>query len=365
MKKLLSITMSLVMLVATLSMATFSANATTMKEAPQHYVGDTFNVTYDSLKQNTYEYYAKFVPTSTGIYEFKASKGVGKITGEVRFYIINSKGENVNSDYMDETFPDPISITGKLTKDHTYYFAISAERCGLYTSDITIKKHTHTIERVTSPAMAFYDSREPDFKMFDDGYVADICQNCVNFEEFELGYEKKISTIYSPKTMSLSYNTYSYNGKKRTPVVTIKDRKGNVISKSNYKVKYSNNTYVGTAVVTVDFKGDNYMGEMVKTFVINPAATKITGVYAKPKGFDVKWSKKTSQTTGYQVQYSTDKNFKKNKKTVTIVNNNTNSRKARSLKSKTKYFVRVRTYKTVKGTKYYSAWSSTKSVTTK
>ena len=79
--------------------------------------------------------------------------------------------------------------------------------------------------------------------------------------------------------------------------------------------------------------------------------------------------KQKTQTTGYQVQYGTDKNFKKNNKTVTISKNSTTSKSVGKLKAKKKYYVRVRTYKTVKfggkRVKLYSGWSKAKSVTTK
>ena len=41
------------------------------------------------------------------------------------------------------------------------------------------------------------------------------------------------------------------------------------------------------------------------------------------------------------------------------------SKKVTKLKAKKKYYVRIRTYKTVSGTKYYSEWSKTKTVRTK
>ena len=98
---------------------------------------------------------------------------------------------------------------------------------------------------------------------------------------------------------------------------------------------------------------------------LKPSATTISKVTAKSKGFTVKWKKQTKNTTGYQIQYSTDKNFKKNNKTVTVSKNSTTSKTISKLKAKKKYYVRVRTYKTVSGKKYYSSWSKSKTVTTK
>lgn len=103
---------------------------------------------------------------------------------------------------------------------------------------------------------------------------------------------------------------------------------------------------------------------------INPKGTSIKSVSAAKKGFTVKYKKQATQTTGYQIQYATDKNFKKNKKTVTVKKNKTTSVKVKKLKAKKKYYVRVRTYKNVKDTdgnakKLYSSWSKTKTVKTK
>lgn len=72
-------------------------------------------------------------------------------------------------------------------------------------------------------------------------------------------------------------------------------------------------------------------------------------------------TEKATQTTGYQLQYSTSSKFK-GVKTVTVSKNKTTSKKISKLKAKKKYYVRIRTYKTVDGKKYYSAWSSVKSI---
>ncbi|MCD7888086.1 MAG: fibronectin type III domain-containing protein, partial [Clostridiales bacterium] len=78
------------------------------------------------------------------------------------------------------------------------------------------------------------------------------------------------------------------------------------------------------------------------------------------KTMTVKWGK-NSKATGYQIQYSTSSGFS-NSKTVTVSGASKVSKTISSLTKGKKYYVRVRAYKTVSGTKYYSAWSSTKSV---
>lgn len=169
------------------------------------------------------------------------------------------------------------------------------------------------------------------------------------------------------KTVTLSTASYVYNGKIKTPSVTVKDRNSKILKKdTDYTVTYaSGRKNVGKYSVKVKFKG-KYRGTVTKTFKIKPKNTNISKVTAKSKSFTVKWKKYTTQTTGYQIQYSTSSKFTSGTtKKVTVSKNSTTSKTINKLKSKKKYYVRIRTYKTVSGTKYYSSWSSTKSVTTK
>ncbi len=165
------------------------------------------------------------------------------------------------------------------------------------------------------------------------------------------------------KTVKLSGTSFTYNGKVKKPSVTVKDSAGKTVSKSNYTVTYAKDRKnVGTYKVTVKFKG-NYSGTKTLSFKINPPKTtaKLT---AGKKALTVKVTKKTTQVSGYQIQYSTSKSFK-SAKTVILSKNTKTSATIKKLKAKTTYYVRVRTYKTVGKTKYYSAWSTVASKKTK
>ena len=87
--------------------------------------------------------------------------------------------------------------------------------------------------------------------------------------------------------------------------------------------------------------------------------TTIISVKAQNKAFTVKWKKK-SNITGYQIQYSTNSKFKKGNKSIKIKNAKTISKKITKLKAAKKYYVRIRTYKGKK----YSKWSKVKSIKT-
>lgn len=181
--------------------------------------------------------------------------------------------------------------------------------------------------------------------------------------EYDCGYFKSYEKIYSLKTIALSKTTYTYNGKVRKPTVIIKDRRGKAIPYGNACFYYQEGlTNVGKYKVKVALYGD-YDGVKNLYFTINPKNTSITKLTAKKKAFTVKIKKYTTQTTGYQIQYSTNKKFKKAKSVN--VSNKTTTKTIKNLKAKTTYYVRLRTYKTLKDGKYYSSFSKTKVIKTK
>lgn len=183
------------------------------------------------------------------------------------------------------------------------------------------------------------------------------------------GKVKSKSTIAKISSVALSSTSYTYNGKTKKPTVTVKDSKGNKLNNgTDYTVKYSSGRKnVGKYTVTVTFKG-NYSGAKKLTFEINPKGTSISKLTAGKKKFTATLAKQTTQTSGYQLQYSTSSNMK-NATTKTYSDASKTSKSVTGLKSGTKYYVRVRTYKNVKidgkTVKLYSSWSSIGSVKTK
>ena len=167
--------------------------------------------------------------------------------------------------------------------------------------------------------------------------------------------EKKEPVAISKCTFSKIANV-TYSGKATKPSLTVKYSGKTLKKGTDYTLSYSANKNVGTATVTVTGKGD-FTDSKKLTFKINPKGTSVTKATSpKKQQLKVTWKKQTTQTTGYQIQCSADKNFKKGNKTVTVSKNKTKSKTLTKLKSKKKYYVRIRAYKTVKGTKYYSGW---------
>ena len=193
-----------------------------------------------------------------------------------------------------------------------------------------------------------------------DGKIVTKCSVC----------NEILSTEVIPKAsnISLSATSCTYNGKVKKPSVTVKDDTGKKVSSAHYTVSYEKGCKnVVTYAVTVKFQG-NYSGTVRKTFTIKPKSTSISKLTAGRKKFTVKWKKQATQTTGYQIQYSTSLKFK-NAKTVTVSKNKTTGKTVSKLEAKKKYYVRIRTYKMVKAggksTKIYSSWSKAKTVKVK
>ena len=242
--------------------------------------------------------------------------------------------------------------SGKVTKAATCGAAgvktYTCSRCKTLKTETIPATGNHTYKTTTTKA-----------KPGANGKTVTKCSTC--------GTVKSTTTIYAPETLTLSKTSYTYNGKTQKPTVTVKDSKGNTISSTHYTVSYASGCkYVGKYKVTVAFKSTSskYSGTLSAYFTINPKGTTLQTPTAGSKSFTAKWTKQSTQTSGYQLQYSTSSKFT-NAKTVTISGTKTTSKKITKLTAKKKYYVRIRTYKTVSGTKYYSAWSSVKTVTTK
>ena len=187
-----------------------------------------------------------------------------------------------------------------------------------------------------------------------------IVKNCIVCGDI---YSKK--AINKIDAVKLSTTKYTYNGKTKKPSVKIYDSKGNKISSSDYTVSYKDNKKVGKATVTIKLKG-KYSGTLTAYFTIVPKESKVEKLTAAKKSLKVKLKKVSSESSGYEIQYSTSSKFSsKYTKTKKVTSYKTTSVTLKSLKAKKTYYVRVRTFKKVDGKTYYSSWSSAKYKKTK
>ena len=171
-------------------------------------------------------------------------------------------------------------------------------------------------------------------------------------------------------SVTIPHTSMVYTGTARTMTnATVVKSKVNGIEKTltrgtDYKISYANNTEIGTACMTVTGKG-NYNGTITKTFKILPKPTTLASVTSLFTGeLLIVWNAQTQETSGYQVQYSTSSDFSSDAQTASVFGNTNTSKTIRNLfamSSGTRYYARVRTFKTVDNVRYYSSWSSAKS----
>ena len=290
----------------------------------------TFNITYDFNGGNRHGE-STYVTTSVAfapditVVAFIDLMEVTAPTGkELDAIEINGVRYELGSSYM-------------LNQDTTYKYIWK---------DIS-KPHSHTYKTIITKA-----------KLNNNGSIIEKCTEC--------GDIKSNTVIAYPKEIKLSKTTFTYNNKVQKPTIKVIGSDGKEISSNNYTISYSNKNSkkVGEYSVTITFKG-NYEGTKKLTYKITPKGTSISKLTAAKKKFTAAWKKQTTETTGYEIQYSTDKNFSSGNKTVGISKNKTTSKAISKLKAKKKYYVRIRTYKKVNVKKIYSSWSSSKSVKTK
>ncbi|UWP58343.1 Ig-like domain-containing protein [Ruminococcus gauvreauii] len=122
-------------------------------------------------------------------------------------------------------------------------------------------------------------------------------------------------------------------------------------------------TGIGRTTITITAAATTNYNKATKaiTVTVNPKATFISGIKnSDSRKMSISWNK-NGTVTGYQVQYATNDSFS-GAKTLTISKNSTLSTSVSNLPKGNTYYVRVRTYKKVYSTTYYSSWSAAKSV---
>ena len=120
----------------------------------------------------------------------------------------------------------------------------------------------------------------------------------------------------------------------------------------------------GVAKITVKAEATASYKAASKTVTVTVAPKKqsISLVNKIKKQLTIKW-KKNTKASGYEVVYSKNKKFT-GKKTVRKAKTTT-SYKVKGLKKGKKYYVKVRSYKTVNGKRIYGAYSTAKKATIK
>lgn len=304
-----------------------------------------------------------------------------------------------------DEYNEPIFISGDATLDgdfesHSGYEGwenmwCANEKATTNGTLCTLKLHVdEDVESGIYPIDVFYSTENTFNNQYDE----------VSLQNAKIKITSVNGIDISNKEVHLSKEQYVYDGNECKPTVTIDGLTEGV----DFIVSYENNTAVGTGRVIVTGIND-YCGQITKEFLIKnndsggatgsgdsteggessspaenpqehveekpdelepiivtkPKKTAVKKIKALKKAFTVTWNRK--DVDGYQIQYSTLSNFKKGKNTkqVNISKGKTVSKKITKLKSKKKYYVRIRTYNKKLIGKRYSAWCKAKSVRVK
>ncbi|MCD7797588.1 MAG: hypothetical protein LUG95_08400 [Clostridiales bacterium] len=170
------------------------------------------------------EYWISFEPSTSGYYEFVCSpvNSSGMILGSI--YDASEEVLMMNACTAGNT---DFIIAAELEVGETYYFVLETSDGTSYSTTVTVKAHSHTYT-TTENYPAICDAN--DSQNNSDGANYTFCAYCSDYVTN--------AVYYYPANIKLSKTKYTYNGKKKTPSVTVKDRKGNVIPSTNYKVTY-------------------------------------------------------------------------------------------------------------------------------
>ena len=267
---------------------------------------------------------------------------------------------NISDDELTYEEEGGAVITASVTSDS------NEVNIGDNNSSVLIEKHIHDWSEWTV---------ETEPTCVDEGKKTRVCNTCTKQEEAAISptgvhtyskqvvlptYDEQGYTIYTCEVCNYTYKDH-FTDKLERPA------EKPTVKPTEKPTAAPTNPTASNSAVTLPQSANSQASNAESTTsarVQKPNKTSIKKSKAKKGSVELTWSK-AKGVKGYEIQLATDKKFKKNKKTVTIKKRKTTKTTVKKLKAKKKYYVRVRTYKIVKGKKVYSAWSKVKSVKTK
>lgn len=183
-----------------------------------------------------------------------------------------------------------------------------------------------------------------------NGNLTDICSIC----------HEVISTsiVYYPKTFTLSKTEYVYDGKVKSPKLTVQDSAGKVIDATNYVLtKSPGRKDKGWYDYVVEFKGD-YSGTKVLSFAITPIVPALSSISNVTEGISLKWSEVTGAV--YYYVYRKGANDASYSKIAKVMASEGCSYVDKTVKNKGKYAYKIKAFNSSKS---YSSYSNVKEYT--
>ncbi len=280
-------------------------------------------------------------------------KGIGNYTGKVvyEFTILKTsirkatvKTETCQYNGKDQEPSVTVTLNGKTLKKGTDYTLSYNNNINPGTGEIIIKGKGG----YTGKTVAYFEIQKKN-STTDSGKKTE--KSGQKITGISSSYKKAYNSSFTLKPKAKGKITYKSSN---TKVATVN-------SKGKVKIKGT-----GKVTITITAKETSAYKKQTKKVTIYavPGKRDIKKLSSGKKKLTVQW-KKDNRSDGYQVQYSTDKKFKKNVKSVVIGKKQTTKQTIKKLKTGKKYYVRIRSYKKINGKKYYGTWSSKKTVKVK
>ncbi len=319
--------------------------------------GEDYTVTYSGSTVNA----------GTGTYTVTALEDSKYLTGSVTYAYTIAPASIAG--YSGSDIGAPVTYNGSAQRPGTAWFdSQSGLKSGQDYTVVSYSANTNagtanvTVQgkgNYTGTAVLHFKINQ---KSLNDSDVTVQCTPTATGATVKVAYKGK--TLQQNKDYAVSIAT---SGTTRT--VTVQG-KGNFKSTRQFKIHV--HAYKCTATKAATYFATGYKKykcsgcsakKTQKLAQLKPAISSLKS--SKKKQLTVKW-KKGSGISGYQISYSTSSKFTKSTtKTVTVSKAGTTSKTLTKLKSKKKYYVRVRVYKKQKGGKLYGAWSPVKNAKTK
>ena len=266
-----------------------------------------------------------------------------------------------------------VNLIGKYTGSYTYDYEITKNTKPVtFSQSRTVINYTGTVQRPSITATNNYGwsiDYKKDFTVdYSDWYSTDVGKYTVTAKTTGNNYNSYSSTMsyeivpQTNVTPVLNRNVITTTGTVQRPTVTVTDVYGNKLEyKKDFTVDYSDwySTDVGRYTVTVKMQG-NYSGEKTYPYYINPKPTTFLssaqgGFKGLKNGFTLTWNKQNSQTTGYQIQYATKRDFS-NAASYWVEDPEITTATITGRAAETRYYVRIRPYTQIGNGTFYGSW---------
>ncbi len=353
MKKLISLSLSFVIIVCSIFAFGTTAFANTKTKAKEITLGQTISarVSYTN-EDNKTDYWFKFDCLTSNYYEMATSLMQSSV-GDMLLTVYEADTNKIVDFNLLASPQIEMVTTSYFEAGKSYYFKYEITASNQdFTAELRTHNHAFT---TTQHALAVADD-DSDNSL--DGYLKYICSACG---------EEYIAQVYTaPVYAEVFGEKFVYSSSPVTPQINVYDRNGNIVSPDNYVVTYEDNLTPGKAFAYVNFVNADIKGELTTSFIILPAKQSLNTLTSKKsKQITVKWNSDNT-VSGYELQYGTSSKFSKSKTKSVIINKKSAKSKTFSkLQSKKKYYVRIRAYKTVDGVRQFGAWSNKLNVKTK